>query len=101
MKYRICDICDHEYDPNEHYCPYCGAETPGWHKNPNLRRCPDCGNLISKSAKSCPNCGFSGYRETDGYGKTALVILGVILLIIGLVLLIGLPTCRITVIPLK
>lgn len=31
----------------------------------SLRPCPDCGKMVSYSAKFCPNCGFAFYRDDD------------------------------------
>lgn len=31
----------------------------------SLRPCPDCGKMVSFSAKFCPNCGFAFYRDDD------------------------------------
>ncbi len=38
---------------------------------PQLLSCPDCGNLISKRAESCPRCGrfFQSFRLTEVIGR--------------------------------
>ncbi len=41
--------------------------------------CPECGEQISTSAKSCPKCGKS-LKGKSGCGKVALIVLGVFVL---------------------
>ena len=38
---------------------------------PNLSACPDCGNLVSNRAESCPRCGrfFQSFRLTEVIGR--------------------------------
>src|SRR4051794_2661475 len=80
-----CVFCDHPKNKTNTNCAKCGrllkpkADTPmttsevipeksakelsfdttamAENKNPNLFTCPDCENLCSKTAKTCPRCG--------------------------------------------
>ncbi|MBQ9030427.1 MAG: hypothetical protein IJ106_03115 [Parasporobacterium sp.] len=51
-------------------------------KKTNLCRCPDCRNIISVKAKSCPHCGRV-LRRSSTNGK----ILAILLCIIGFIML--------------
>jgi len=52
--------------------------------NPNLRPCPDCGQMISRRAPSCPKCGLSFVgdlapeRKPASGGSTALTVMAVV-----------------------
>lgn len=38
-------------------CRPCANNAAANSKNPNLAKCPDCGNAISIRAAACPKCG--------------------------------------------
>jgi len=49
----------------------------------SMVKCPECGNVISKTARTCPQCGHRKKRFLDGCG-TLLVIILVIAVVIWL-----------------
>jgi membrane protein YdbS with pleckstrin-like domain/DNA-directed RNA polymerase subunit RPC12/RpoP len=77
----ICPYCKGETDADslsigrQMQCPKCGrAFTVA---NPNLYPCPECGAMVSKSAKACPSCGAplasQAPRPAEEPGKVLLV----------------------------
>lgn len=56
----ICKKCGAELNENDKFCSKCGekvSSNENINQSSGLINCPDCGNPVSKKAKSCPNCG--------------------------------------------
>ena len=57
----FCEKCGAEINEDDKFCGKCGEEVIKSKKPSNppsgLIDCPDCGNPVSRRAKSCPNCG--------------------------------------------
>lgn len=58
--------------------------------NPNLIKCLACGHMISKKARSCPQCGYvlDEYKE-ENVATTPGRNVGIVLIIIGILLFIA------------
>ena len=49
--------------------------------DPTQRICEDCGNLVGKTAQSCPKCGYPAPAEEKGKGLKDGVLIVVTLII--------------------
>jgi len=54
----ICPVCGNVVVFTIHHEDVSPKEPPK-QINPNLTNCPECGNLVSKKAKTCPHCGVA------------------------------------------
>ena len=109
MGYLICDKCEgyYELQPGERMGDFdkcrCGGELrwvaklPTQYQNedtptkkdeekPKLIPCPDCGHKVSRTAKSCPKCGYRlTYEDKHGEPRSFAEIF--FILLIGAVIL--------------
>lgn len=53
-----CPVCGNKVVFTIHHEKAQQKETPK-SGNPNLTKCPECGNMVSKKAEKCPHCGVS------------------------------------------
>ncbi len=57
---NICRKCGAELEETDKFCCNCGEKVSSngvVNQSSGLINCPDCGNPVSRKAKSCPNCG--------------------------------------------
>ncbi len=66
--FAICGVCDAEYPVNTTECPKCNSPLS------LVRRCPECGRILSAKHKSCLYCKASFLRE-EGVAPEALASL--------------------------
>lgn len=80
MALYTCSKCGNKVPWNYEVCPYCQTPRPALKEAPmninKMKQCKECGKLISKSAKTCPNCGAKQKKKHP--------VLGAILIVFGI-----------------